>query len=193
MTVIDRSSPVETFEFRMAVRLDRGKLPLTRNGVRTRPPFFADERAWTTALIRYLTRFPILSICRETRIGQQSVQRSLRQEKQVSKRVSSWSRGKTGSVGQGCWHEDEKQVAVQQDVQVLRQEVGVARASTPDRGRVDRGTETVRRGNHFSCSGIWRFWITWIMLCKRTRTKYVRIWIFFSFGILLVTRIAIET
>lgn len=84
MTVIDRSSPVETFEFRMAVRLDRGKLPLTRNGVRTRPPFFADERAWTTALIRYLTRFPILSMCRGTRIGQRSVQRSLRQEEQVS-------------------------------------------------------------------------------------------------------------
>lgn len=100
---------------------------------------------------------------------------------------------KTGSVGQGCWHEDEKQVAVQQDMQVLRQEVGVARASTPDRGRVDRGTETVRRGNHFSCSGICRFWITWIMLCKRTRTKYVRIWIFFSFDILLVTRVALET
>ena len=47
-------------------------------------------------------------------------------------------------------HEDEKQVAVQQDVQVLRQEVGAARARTTDRGGIDHGVESGRRGNSFS-------------------------------------------
>lgn len=53
-------------------------------------------------------------------------------------------------------HEDEKQVAVQQDVQVL-QEVGAARARTTVRGGIGHGVESVRRGNSFLVSGKWSF------------------------------------